>query len=157
MKDESLSVGKGNYNHKPHTEERKKKISDSMKGKKNSLESRKKQSKSTKGISKKQVGQFKEGHTPWNYKGEDEVVRKVIRINGKRILQSHYNYITYYGLKEIPKGFVIHHIDENPLNDDIKNLRLMRSEDHHFLHNMLDKQKRLLNDNVQKLMKRNTE
>lgn len=39
----------------------------------------------------------------------------------------------YYGQK-IPEGYVIHHIDHNPLNNSISNLQLMTFEDHARLH-----------------------
>lgn len=35
----------------------------------------------------------------------------------------------FYGQK-IPDGYVIHHRDENPLNNDISNLQLMTHEEH---------------------------
>ncbi len=41
------------------------------------------------------------------------------------------------GLSEIPKGFVIHHIDFNPKNNDISNLALMSISAHAKLHNQI--------------------
>lgn len=41
------------------------------------------------------------------------------------------------GLTEIPKGFIVHHIDENPTNNDLSNLALMRMEAHSRLHHSL--------------------
>ena len=38
----------------------------------------------------------------------------------------------YYG--DIPKGFHIHHIDENPKNNDISNLKLLSDSEHKSLH-----------------------
>lgn len=60
--------------------------------------------------------------------------RRFIRINGKRMKFSHYVYCKYYGLDEIPNGHIIHHIDYNQLNDDIRNLKLMTQSDHLSIH-----------------------
>lgn len=38
------------------------------------------------------------------------------------------------GLTEIPKGFVVHHIDHNPYNNDISNLALLNTSAHSKLH-----------------------
>lgn len=38
------------------------------------------------------------------------------------------------GLSEIPKGFVVHHIDHNPHNNDIHNLVMLSSNAHSRLH-----------------------
>lgn len=46
------------------------------------------------------------------------------------------------GLTEIPKGFVVHHIDLNPKNNDISNLALMSVAAHGKLHNILRKVQR---------------
>ncbi len=112
---------------KPHTEERKKKISESRKGQRHSLEARRNMSEAHKGTTHKTKGSFKKGYTPWNKKGI-KIKRKFIRENGEVLLNSHAVW-KEYNQQLIPKGFVIHHIDENPENDDIKNLRLMRKED----------------------------
>jgi HNH endonuclease len=41
-------------------------------------------------------------------------------------------YEDYYG--KIPKGYHIHHIDGNPLNNDINNLECVSSEEHSTIH-----------------------
>ena len=38
---------------------------------------------------------------------------------------------------EIPEGYVIHHIDCNPENNDIENLQLMTQSEHRYLHSIL--------------------
>jgi len=38
------------------------------------------------------------------------------------------------GITEIPKGFAVHHIDHNPLNNDINNLALVQMGAHSRLH-----------------------
>ena len=57
----------------------------------------------------------------------------------------------YHELEKIPQGFIIHHKDENPLNDDITNLRLMRKEDHNYLHQVLDRERFLTSEKVKRL------
>jgi hypothetical protein len=44
-------------------------------------------------------------------------------------------YMYYHKLTEFPKGYVIHHIDENRLNNDISNLQLLTRSEHQKLHN----------------------
>lgn len=39
-----------------------------------------------------------------------------------------------YKLKEIPKGFIVHHIDENKDNNKPSNLILIHKKDHYRLH-----------------------
>ncbi len=43
--------------------------------------------------------------------------------------------VYYYYFGEIPKGYVIHHKDLNPANNDISNLQLLTKSFHHKLHN----------------------
>lgn len=42
------------------------------------------------------------------------------------------------GLTEIPKGWVVHHCDFNPLNNDFNNLVLLTMGDHNRLHRWLE-------------------
>ena len=48
-------------------------------------------------------------------------------VNGERILMHQYIWKKYHG--EIPEGSVIHHKDNNPANNKIENLELIRKED----------------------------
>src|SRR6478609_3981300 len=40
-----------------------------------------------------------------------------------------------YHFSKVPKGFVVHHKDYNPANNDISNLELISKGDHNALHN----------------------
>lgn len=51
---------------------------------------------------------------------------------GKRI-------VVDLGIK-IPKGIIVHHVDENPINNSYKNLVIMSSENHGRLHKFLKEQ-----------------
>lgn len=46
-------------------------------------------------------------------------------------------YVWEYYNGEIPKGYEIHHIDGDKSNNDISNLQLVTSEEHHKIHNEL--------------------
>ena len=98
---------------------------------------------------------FKKGYTPWNKKGNPQK-RTFIRISNGIKLKSRQIWEEYHKRK-IPNNFVIHHIDENSKNDDIKNLRLMRKEDHNFLHQMIDKVRYNKKKQVEKLKKHFTD
>ena len=141
----------GIYQHKPHSEETKKKLAIASGSRKHTLESRRKMGKAKKGISIKHSGQFKKGHKAWNFKSGQEIKRKFLRVNGKPTLNAHKVWLEYNQLDKIPEGFVIHHKDENPLNDDISNLRFMRKEDHNYLHQVLDRERALVNEKVRLL------
>jgi predicted nucleic acid-binding Zn ribbon protein len=52
--------------------------------------------------------------------------------NGKRIELHRYVWIINYG--EIPKGYVVHHIDNDKRNNDISNLALMSFSEHSKYH-----------------------
>ncbi len=61
-------------------------------------------------------------------------------INGKKVLEHRLVWIINNGLSEIPDKMVIHHIDENKLNNDINNLCLLSNSDHSKLHWNMRKQ-----------------
>ncbi len=79
---------------------------------------------------KRNKGMFEKGYTPWNYKGKGRLKRKYKRFNGKLILNSHFVWLKYNNLKEVPKGYIIHHKDGDSLNDNIENLVLMTDKAH---------------------------
>jgi hypothetical protein len=60
----------------------------------------------------------------------------------------HAVYMFYNNLTEIPQGYVIHHIDENKLNNDISNLKLLTNAEHISIH---FKDKKLSNERKIKL------
>ena len=45
------------------------------------------------------------------------------------------------GLTEIPDGLIVHHIDEDKLNNNIDNLQMMSQSDHATLHHKLNREK----------------
>jgi hypothetical protein len=90
---------------------------------------------------------FKEGHAPWNkgLKGvmpvpwnKDKHTRNgryiQVTVNGKRIYEHHYIYCLEHGLKEIPKGYEVHHINQNRSDNRIENLVLLSIEEHKIKH-----------------------
>lgn len=96
--------------------------------------------KGLKGIHLSPKTEFKKGHRP-SIKCEVGTVRirRFKRDNKKRafikikepniwVLRCHYVWEKAYG--KIPKGLLIHHIDRNTLNDDIKNLALVNRAIH---------------------------
>lgn len=56
--------------------------------------------------------------------------------------RSHAVWYKVYGM-EIPSGWVLHHIDENPLNDLVYNLRLMTNSEHAIIHKTTPKIKKI--------------
>ena len=52
----------------------------------------------------------------------------------KKAKQLHKAVWEYYNKKEVPKGYHIHHIDFNCLNNDISNLVCMEAKEHLSLH-----------------------
>lgn len=64
----------------------------------------------------------------------------------KRLHRAVWEY--YHG--EIPKGYVVHHIDHNKENNDISNLQLVTDKEHHEIHKreMSEELKERLRENV---------
>ena len=67
--------------------------------------------------------------------------------NGKRILLHRYVWIKHNG--KIPKGYVVHHIDENKDNNDMSNFELMTNYEHSKMHG--DK---IFKENKEEILKR---
>lgn len=55
-----------------------------------------------------------------------------IKVNGKRVHLHRYVWMKYNG--PIPKGYVIHHRDENHWNYDISNLECLSRKEHYLRH-----------------------
>lgn len=56
------------------------------------------------------------------------------RPNSNHIFYHHYVLCLELGLTEVPVGWVVHHIDHNPLNNNISNLVLLTKAAHTKLH-----------------------
>lgn len=54
--------------------------------------------------------------------------------NKRRVFEHHVTYCLAHGLTELPKGYVIHHIDHDPGNNDPSNLMLLTPSEHTKLH-----------------------
>jgi len=65
-----------------------------------------------------------------------------------RVYEHHYVYCSANNMKALPKGFVIHHIDQNIDNNDIANLQMLSISDHIKLHWRLRKAQRLSSNGV---------
>jgi len=89
--------------------------------------------------------EFKKGHLPQNhvpmwtitmrhYKRGFNANYIKIREPNKWMPLSNFIWLKYN--KFIPKGYVIHHVDGNELNDNIENLILMSRRDHFILHDI---------------------
>ena len=92
-------------------------------------------------------GKTKEKHP--NYKGIVEDGKGYLMIlkpkwytgrkGSKHVFYHHVVMCEYLGITEIPEGFVVHHIDQDPKNNDINNLQLMTIQAHTKLHQQLRK------------------
>lgn len=69
-------------------------------------------------------------------RGSRAYVKVEFPINGRiTILQANYTWLMGNpAFEDIPKGYVIHHLDGNELNDDISNLVLMQKHHHAAYH-----------------------
>jgi len=76
---------------------------------------------------------------PWNFKGGslDSYGHRIIYINTKRVREQRYIWEKHNG--KIPEGYIIHHINCNPSDNRIENLKCMSKSEHKKLHMELKK------------------
>jgi len=80
-----------------------------------------------------------QGQNHPNYKGGfiDEDGYRIICMKGKRCQEHQVIWLRYNNLKEIPKGYCIHHKNGNKSDNRIENLILMKINEHSRLHSLL--------------------
>lgn len=81
----------------------------------------------------------REGNPNWKgglIKHGDSYMRR--RVGKGYVMEHIYQYFQQFGTHKIPKGFHIHHIDWDGLNNDLDNLMLMTDEDHRKFHRWLE-------------------
>jgi len=125
------------------SEETKRKISETLKGRKFSLEHRKKISvnNSRYWLGKKRPGLFGEKH--WRWKGGKTHLNGylvVLSQNGVNRYRREHCLITEKSIgRKLLKGEQVHHIDGNKLNNNLDNLFLMKDvREHAKLHKQLE-------------------
>lgn len=59
---------------------------------------------------------------------------KSVQFNGKRMSEHSRAICIFLNIPEIPKGFIVHHLDENKKNNDINNLALITTTAHNRIH-----------------------
>lgn len=115
-----------------HSQETKDKISKSGIGRKVSKEERLRMSLYFKGKNNPMYGKY--GALNPNYKGGhiNKNGYKQIYVHGKIILEHRYIWIKKIG--KIPKGYTVHHVNGNKIDNRIENLRLITNSEHGKLH-----------------------
>lgn len=94
------------------------------------------------GVKNPMFGKTKDQHHNYKGKVEDGKGYQMIlkpewfssRSGSKHVFYHHVVICEKLGLTGIPKGYVVHHIDHNPLNNSPDNLELMTMADHTRLH-----------------------
>ena len=109
---------------------------------------------------KVKISLSKTGKTPWNKgltKETSEGMRKnsearfgyskkgwlqhgykILSIRGKEVAEHHYEWMNANNFWYIPKGYVVHHVDCNKLNNNPKNLVLLNKAQHAEVHHALE-------------------
>lgn len=70
-----------------------------------------------------------------------------VSLKKRYMLRAQYSYLKGSGRWDrgettIPRGYVVHHIDRNPLNDSYENLDLLTVSEHRILHDSIDSTRR---------------
>jgi len=79
-------------------------------------------------------GKTGEAHHNWKGVCEDGYGYLTCLWDGKRVFLHSRKVAEALGLKSVPKGFVVHHIDEDPTNNSIDNLALCTAAGHRQIH-----------------------
>lgn len=87
--------------------------------------------RNTKQCKKCKLNYTKGGHLTFGFRYKKKLITKYLHIC---IFESYYK-------TSVPKGYVVHHIDLKPQNNDINNLILMPDTDHRKLHRSIDYEK----------------
>jgi hypothetical protein len=99
--------------------------------------------KGRKGLHHSPATEFKKGHPSNNKKpvgaitiriDKNKAQRRWIKVDDPNIWIEHAKFIWIKNNGEIPKGYIIHHVDEDSLNDDPGNLALVTRAAHINLH-----------------------
>ena len=112
-----------------------------------------------KGICKSNSGSFKKGQKGINWMPIRSITiridksgkkRRWIKIKEPNIWIEYAKFVWRKSKGRIPRGYIIHHIDENPLNDDIKNLQLLTRKEHFEIHGIgeLGRKARMANKRI---------
>ena len=86
----------------------------------------------------KEKAGWQSGEQRYNWKGVTyQKGYRFLRINGKNVREHNYVWIRESGWNFIPKGFVVHHINQDKLDNRIENLACIPRDIHLKIHNPL--------------------
>ena len=85
-------------------------------------------------------------------KDKNTKLRRFIKIAEPNKWIEYAQYIWIKNNGNIPKGFIVHHEDENTLNDNINNLSLLTRKQHFEIHKIGEKGRKILLENFKKRM-----
>lgn len=81
---------------------------------------------------------WKKGQKAWNFQHGTKKKRKFVNVNKKSILNSHFIWCSQpENLNYVPKGFVIHHLNNNSVDDNPNNLIMLPDGFHKSFHNRI--------------------